>query len=101
MPLSRVHLDPTQKHSSYTIIGISKIIINMPLGLVMQGSISKTLEQPTMLCMEQDIDFVIQEPFSFFTVAKSLGLYKTTFSTFSTHISWIKRMREKNETVCL
>lgn len=63
MPLSCVYLGPTQKHSSCKNIGILKIIINMPLGLVMQGSISKTLEQPTMLCTEQDMDFVIQELF--------------------------------------
>lgn len=63
MSLSRVYLGPTQKHSSYRIIGIFKIIIDMPLGRVMQGSISKTLEQPTVSCTEQDIDFVIQELF--------------------------------------
>lgn len=63
MPLSHIYLVPTQKNSSYKIIGIFKMIINMPLGRVLQGSVSKTLEQPTMLCTEQDIDFVIQELF--------------------------------------
>lgn len=62
MPLSR---SSKQKHLSYTIIGIFKIIINMPLGLAMQGSILKTLEQSTMLCMEQDIDFCDSRVFYF------------------------------------
>lgn len=63
MSLSR---SSKQKHLSYTIIGIFKIIINIPLGLAMQGSILKTLEQPTMLCMEQDIDFCDSRAFFFF-----------------------------------
>lgn len=46
MPLSRVYLGPDHKQSTYKIIGIFKILINMALGLVMHGSVSKTLEQP-------------------------------------------------------
>lgn len=60
MPASRLYLGPIRKHSSYKIIGIFNITINMPLGLVVHGSRSKTLLQPTTMCMEQDIDFVIQ-----------------------------------------
>lgn len=42
MPLSRLYLGP-HKHSSYKIIGIFNITINMPLGLVVHGGRSETL----------------------------------------------------------
>lgn len=67
----------------------------MPVGLVMQGSISKTLEEPTVLCTEQDIDFVIQALFP------CCLCIKPPFSTFPPTFHGLKGGEKTNEAVYL